>query len=100
MADTIFDDNEFYMKRFSCSCTNPAHALDIEIEILPAGIYCSAEIHVPAGSPVKWRIKEALKILIGKDSCIDIFRLREEDIDELICALQKAKDEKRNEKRI
>lgn len=95
MADKLFDENDFYMKRFSCDCKHPSHIADFSIELdndkrwvdIDFGERYSANV-----LPLFERIRVAFWFLLGKQ---DIwghgFLLREEDVDEMIELLNKAK---------
>ena len=90
--DKLLDDSDCLMARYNCSCLDPYHSLDIIIEKDKEGrlIECCIYFNILGSAPLKWRLKAIWKLLRGKDSEINEFYLREEDIPELIGFLKNA----------
>jgi len=94
MADKLFDDDELIMKRFSCECLTPHHILDVSIELAEEGkrfVQCSLNFYVAGKSDFKYRLKQIWNLLRGSEGELCDFLLRQEDIDELIELLERAK---------
>ena len=97
MADKLFEDSEFISKRFSCSCLDNYHILDISVEFFSANAGDKSEINLSWGLSPRdlslWqRIKKSVKILVGREYPDCNIILRHTDIDELIDLLERAKE--------
>jgi len=91
--DTLFDDDELITKRFSCECLSQGHIMDINIELTDGGtklVSCTLNFLMDGKAPLKWRLKELLKLLRGEEIDILDFIIRPVDIPELIKALRQA----------
>jgi hypothetical protein len=90
--DVLFDDDELISKRFSCKCLFPGHVLDVTLELTDKGtkvVECMLNLYMDGKAPLKWRLKEAWGLLLGKDGELGDFILREQDIPELIKVLSR-----------
>ena len=98
MADKLFEDSEFVSKRFSCSCLDNYHILDISVEFFASNVVSDkSEINLcwslsPADLSLWQRIKKSVKILLGREYPDCNIILRHTDIDELIDLLERAKE--------
>jgi len=97
MADKIFDDSEFYGKRFSCGCLHPTHIVDFSVEIEKDKRWIEvdfAERYTRDAMPFWSRVKIVFLFLLGRQ---DIwghgFIVRETDIPEMIELLNHAHKE-------
>lgn len=94
MVDKIFDDSELYWKRFSCDCLDPTHIVDLSVEFIPGQKENTLLVEFAekySQYPLWERIKNAFKILLGKEIYGHGFIVRPSDIPEMIELLEKAK---------
>jgi len=80
--------------RFSCECLDPTHTIDLSVEIDGEGKifqidFC--EQHISCQLPMLLRIKRAFKVLFGMEIWNHGFIIREEDVDDMLKILEKAK---------
>lgn len=98
MADKLFEDSEFYAKRFSCKCLHPAHTVDLCVEVFrdvsekdkKSLSVEFAEQYIGNQLPLLDRIKRAFRLLLGREVWGHGFYVRPEDIPEMIELLSKA----------
>ena len=91
MAEKLFDDDEFYMERFQCDCLSHNHCLDIYLELEgDRVVVCGLEVTVLGKAPLRFRIKEALKCIIGIELTHLNYRWRVEDIPRVISIFKRA----------
>ena len=102
MADKIFshtfnDDIGYITKRFSCSCLFPGHILDVTIETADKGkrfVDCTFNLYMDGKAPLKFRLKQMWKLLLGGEGSLADFILRPEDAGEMIEILSKIPSKK------
>ena len=93
MADKIFEDSEVITKRFTCECMDPAHTMDVTVELTPKKeliAFTFWESYFSGRLSFLERLKKMVKLLIGRSVWENEFYLRREDIPELVDLLQKA----------
>lgn len=84
MADTIRKDTQTFHRRFSCDCLHPIHVLDIVIEKGETWRdICFGEKYA-AKAPIFERIRDAIQLILGRELWVHDFRLREQDLSEMI----------------
>ena len=96
MSEKLFDDSEFYMERFQCECLSPEHSLDIHLELADEGkrvVECGFNITMRGNAPLGFRIKEALKYIMGKEMRYLDYLWRDKDIPRVIAVLRRACNE-------
>ena len=93
MADKLFEDSQFYRKRFTFVCFDISHTVDISVELTSDGSHIIEvgfwETHSKYGLSFFERFKRAVKFLFGKEIYGHGFSIRGEDIPEMIEILQK-----------
>lgn len=88
MSDVLFDDKDMYVERFSCDCLDARHSLEVSLEYCDKRVELAQLIFNMSGSgPFKWRLKEAIKLILGRTAIWDEFIIRQEDAGNLIGAL-------------
>lgn len=88
MSDVLFDDKDMYVERFSCDCMDARHSLEVSLEYCDNRVGLAQLIFNMSGNgPFKWRLKEALKLILGRTAVWDEFIVRQEDASNLVCAL-------------
>jgi len=95
MADKMFDNSEFYWKRFNCDCLDPRHIVDLSVELVDDGKRVLsvgfAERYIGSNFSLGLRIKRAFQFLLGKEIWGHGFMVRTEDIEEMIDVLENAR---------
>ena len=97
MADKLFEDSEIITKRFTCECMDPAHTMDVSVELTPKKelvMFTFWESYLSGRLSFLERLKRIFKLLIGRSVWENEFFLRREDIPELVDLLQKVTSKK------
>lgn len=95
--EKLFEDSEFIAERFSCSCLDHHHILDISVEFLPERVIGDkVEINFSwsthSGEMALWeRVKKAFKVLLKREHLDCNISLMPRDIDDIIDLLERAK---------
>jgi len=91
MSEKLFDNDEFYLERFQCDCLSPQHCMDIHLELEGKRVVqCGFDITMRGNAPLWFRVKEALKYIIGKELERLDYIWRDEDIPRVIALLKRA----------
>ena len=94
MADKLFENSLFYLKRFNCACSDIAHTADLSVELneQPRIVEIEfAESYLGNKMPLLRRIKRVIQLLLGKELWGHGWLIRPEDINEMIEILEKAR---------
>lgn len=94
MADRLFENSLFYLKRFNCACSDITHTADLSIELgeYPRIVEIEfAEGYLGNKMPLFLRIKRAIQLILGKELWGHGWLIRPEDIDEMIEMLERAR---------
>ena len=94
--ETLCNDNVYKLVRLTCSCLDPAHCVDLEIDKDKQDEFISlsfTERDFSRLTSFSSRLKDAIKMIRGKEVCLKEVILKETDIDPLIALLQEAKTE-------
>lgn len=93
--EKLLDYSDYALYRFTCECLSAEHALDFSIEIdkdhkcLVEAVF--SDKYIPNQDTWCKRIKNAFRILLGKEfEAHDVF-IRAEDLNDLIAILNRAK---------
>ena len=93
MAEKLFDNDEFYLERFQCDCLSPEHCIDIYLELTDEGkrvVMCGMDVTMKGKAPLRFRIKEAFKYIIGIELTQLDYVWRVEDIPRVISIFKRA----------
>jgi len=86
--ETLLKDRTDEYYRFICDCLYPGHSLDLYIERDGDKIlYVEINVTNLGGNPLWWRLKEAVKLILGKDATAHSVVIRPEDYNNLRCVL-------------
>lgn len=77
--------------RFTCECTSPGHSLDLSVDHEENEIYLSfGESYIPNRDTWIGRIRNAVKVLLGREISLHEVFLTLKDLRDLVSVLQEA----------
>ena len=87
MADKVFQDDVLDARRYICDCLHAGHSLTITIEQAGKEKLCSLDFFMAPRTRIAYRLKQAWKVLWGREAEIADFILRPSDNADLVSFL-------------